>query len=243
MSIRRHFAVAGSAWLLAVGGIGAARALEFSTVVIDAGHGGNDQGTSWAGVKESQLTLQVAERVEALLKKKGLKTEMTRRSDIFLPPDGRIEVANRQQESSIFVSIHFNSSSSWIFRGVESFYGGPASMPLAREIQNRMAKELNTDNRGIKRRLDLRVLRLTKGPAVLLECGFLSHPVERVRSQSTAYQQTLAQAICDGIMAVHDEPRAKPMEWLDRDWPSWTDYTLLGWVRHGLNQLLRDRRP
>ena len=232
-SIRRSGAALLAAWLFAMGAGGAAHAVEFSTVVIDAGHGGNDNGASRDGVLESALTLKVAERLEEALKQKGLKTAMTRRSDVFIALGSRVEIANRY-EKSIFVSIHFNSHPSSVHRGVETYYGGPASLPLARAIQKRMVARLKTDNRGVKQRLDFKVLRETQSPAVLVECGFISHPVERRLSQTEVYQKALTEAIRDGIIEVHERPPGTFLR---------TYNALLGWVRHRVYQLERHFRP
>ena len=178
----------------------AAEAARFSTVVIDAGHGGQDKGAQRAGVRESRLTLQTAARLEKLLQKKGIKTVMTRRSDVFVSLDSRIAMANRQR-SAIFVSIHFNADTSSRYRGVETFFYGPAGRRLAQSIQGRLASRLKTEDRGAKGR-SLKVITGTACPAVLVECGFLSHPGERGRCSSAVYQQAAAQAICDGIMAT-----------------------------------------
>lgn len=226
-------AVTLAAWLMAMGAGPAAQAIEFHTVVVDAGHGGNDNGASRDGVRESQLTLKVAERLEALLKKEGLKTAMTRRSDVFIALGSRVEIANRYK-SSIFVSIHFNSHPSSIHRGVETYYAGPASLVLARSIQNKMVERLKTDNRGVKQRLDFKVLRETQSPAVLLECGFISNPVERRLSQTEVYQKALTEAIRDGIMAVHEQPPGIFLR---------TYNALLGWARHRVDELERYFRP
>lgn len=177
-----------------------AEAARFNTVVIDAGHGGKDKGAFRSGVRESHLTLQTAQRLEKLLKRKGLKTAMTRRSDVFVSLGSRVAIANRHR-AAVFVSIHFNACTDSRYRGVETFYAGPAGSKLARAIQTRLASRLKTQNRGVKQR-SFKVLRQTKCPAVLVECGFLSHGSERARCRSAAYQQTAAQAICDGIMAV-----------------------------------------
>lgn len=179
---------------------GAAYGARFTTVVIDAGHGGKDKGAFHGGVRESRLTLQTAQRLEVLLKRKGLKTAMTRRSDVFVSLARRVAIANRYR-SAVFVSIHFNGSRSPSYRGVETFYGSPAGAKLARAIQSRLATRLKTRNRGMKQRA-FKVLRQTRAPAVLVECGFLSNRGERARCRTGGYQQTAAQAICDGIMAA-----------------------------------------
>jgi N-acetylmuramoyl-L-alanine amidase len=176
------------------------QAARFSTVVIDPGHGGKDKGAYWGGVRESHLNLQVAQRLERLLKRKGMKTAMTRRSDVFVSLGSRVAVANRYR-SSVFVSIHFNACPDRRFRGVETFYAGPAGRKLAKSIQSRLAPRLKTSNRGVKHHA-YKVLRLTVSPAVLVECGFISNTAERGRCKTAGYQQTAAQAICDGIMAA-----------------------------------------
>ena len=158
---------------------GAAEAARFSTVVIDAGHGGKDKGAFRSGIRESHLTLATAQRLEKLLKRKGLRTVMTRRSDVFVSLGSRVAIANRYR-SAVFVSIHFNACLDTRYRGVETFYGGAASLKLAKAIQTRMAGRLKTRNRGVKTR-NFKVLRLTRCPAVLVECGFLSNAAERSR--------------------------------------------------------------
>jgi N-acetylmuramoyl-L-alanine amidase len=187
----------------------------------------------WGGVKESMLTLQVAERLEAELQKRGLKTAMTRRSDVFLALCERPEIANRYPRS-IFVSIHFNSHRSAIHRGVETYYGRLESLPLARAIQSRMVERLRAENRGVKQRLDFRVLRVTRGPAVLLECGFISNPIERRLARTEVYQNALVQSIADGIMAEHQQPPGIFLR---------TYHTLLGWARDRVDELQGDIRP
>lgn len=188
-------------WLvLVLMGAGFAEAAKYSTVVIDAGHGGSDKGAYWGGVRESHLNLAVAQRLERLLKKKGMKTVMTRRSDSFVSLDSRVGTANRYR-NSVFVSIHFNANRNTRFRGVETYCWGSSGATLAGAIQRRLPARLGTRNRGVKRQ-QFKVLMKTRMPAVLVECGFISNPAERGRCRSAAYQQTVAQGICDAIMAV-----------------------------------------
>src|SRR6478736_1807146 len=89
--------------------MGACRVGAFETVVIDPGHGGNDEGTQWRHVSEKELTLSVAQRVEKILREKHVQTVMTRYCDSFVSLDERAEVANRYPES-LLLSIHFNAS-------------------------------------------------------------------------------------------------------------------------------------
>src|SRR5207248_5396346 len=82
----------------------------FTTVVVDAGHGGKDNGAYRRyGPPEKMVALDVAQRLERKLHESQLKTVMTRSSDVFIPLDDRVSVEN-SQKNAIFVSIHFNDS-------------------------------------------------------------------------------------------------------------------------------------
>src|SRR5579862_2293471 len=82
---------------------------DLPTIIIDPGHGGKDDGASAHGLKEKDLTLDIALRVEQMLQTTGFPTILTRRSDRFVSLPDRVELANKQ-DHAIFVSIHFNQS-------------------------------------------------------------------------------------------------------------------------------------
>ncbi|MGB6221876.1 N-acetylmuramoyl-L-alanine amidase family protein [Haloferula sp.] len=185
--------------LILLGTCVAVDAARFSTVVIDPGHGGRDKGAYWGGVRESHLNLKVAQKLEGLLKKRGIRTVMTRRSDVFVSLGSRAAIANRYG-SSVFVSIHFNASTNRSIKGVETFYWGSRGRIIAGAIQRRLPSRVKTINRGIKRR-GFTVLVQTRSPAVLVECGFISNSSERGRCSTRWYQETAARAIYDGLMA------------------------------------------
>ncbi|MGK0184392.1 MAG: N-acetylmuramoyl-L-alanine amidase [Verrucomicrobiales bacterium] len=167
-------------------------------VVLDPGHGGRDNGTRWAGVREKDLNLDVAKRVERILRSKGVSTYLTRRSDYYLSLSTRATRANRYRDS-VYVSIHFNAANARSATGIETFYLSNNGRRLGYQIQNRLVSRLGTKNRGLKKR-GFAVLRKTRGPAVLVECGFLSNSWERARCKSSSYRQKVAQAIADGIV-------------------------------------------
>jgi N-acetylmuramoyl-L-alanine amidase len=82
----------------------------FSTVVVDAGHGGKDSGAfRRSGPPEKNVALDVAQRLEHKLRESQIKTVMTRDSDVFIPLNDRVAIENKQK-NAIFVSIHFNDS-------------------------------------------------------------------------------------------------------------------------------------
>ncbi len=184
-------------WL--VGLVGFSDAAKFSTVIIDAGHGGKDKGAYWGGMRESTLTLKVANQLESLLKKRGIRTVMTRRSDVFVSLGSRAAIANRYS-NAVFVSIHFNAHTNTSIKGVETYYWGNTGRIIAGAIQRRLPSRLNTTNRGIRRH-GYTVLVKTRCPAVLVECGYMSNSNERRRASTLWYQQTAARAIYDGLMA------------------------------------------
>ncbi len=92
-----------------------------STVVIDAGHGGRDPGTVHNGVREEDVTLDVALRLGRLLQDNGFRIVYTRKSDAFVSLPARSRRAN-ENRGDIFVSIHVNAHGSPEARGFETYY-------------------------------------------------------------------------------------------------------------------------
>lgn len=176
----------------------AAPAAGFNLIVIDPGHGGADRGTHWNGLSEKVLTLDVAKRVEAILRDEGVTTVMTRRSDRTVSLDDRALMANRFP-NSLLVSIHFNASTDTGISGYETFYRSNAGKRVAEIIQRSLAKSLPGRNRGITHN-DFAVLTRTKGVAVLIECGFISNKAEAARWGKASFRQKLAEAIARGVL-------------------------------------------
>lgn len=185
-----------------------AQARNVTRVIIDPGHGGKDKGAHRGRVYEKHLSLSVAKKVEALLKKKGMAVTMTRRSDRFVSLSRRAAIANRYR-NCVFVSIHFNAHKSNRYHGVESYYYGTEGSKLAAHIHLRMLSRLKIRNRDTRQRKDLAVLRRTRCPAVLVECGYISNAAERRRCSSSSYQYNCARAIADGIMSYKNFHRRK----------------------------------
>ena len=186
-------------------------------VYLDAGHGGYDPGASYFGISEKSLTLAIQSRVKAKLEAEGYQVVTTRTSDTYVDLTDRSRAANAS-ESDIFVSIHINASGSSAAQGIETYYYQPyAEYPsrinatyhanptrlsmsdtLANAIQSSLINATGAQNQGVKRQT-FAVLRETTSPAVLLELGFLSNPQEASRLNTSAYQETLANAIVAGI--------------------------------------------
>ncbi|MDH4065900.1 MAG: N-acetylmuramoyl-L-alanine amidase [Acidobacteriota bacterium] len=111
--------------------------LSVSRIVIDPGHGGRDPGASAHGIKESNLTLDVALRLERLLgNEPGIEVVLTRRSDVYVPLEERTAIANREA-ADLFLSIHANASRNTAAHGVETYYLSFASSPDAEAVAAR----------------------------------------------------------------------------------------------------------
>ncbi|MGJ8675997.1 MAG: N-acetylmuramoyl-L-alanine amidase [Akkermansiaceae bacterium] len=175
-------------------------ARKVSRVVIDPGHGGHDSGATRSSIYEKKLTLAVALKVEALLKKKGMPVTLTRRTDKFVSLNDRAAIANKYS-NAIFISIHFNASTSSSLRGVETYYFGGDGQKLAAHIHLRLLSNLKCRNGQTRQRKTLAVLNKTRCPAILVECGYISNPTERLKCMTSEYHEKCAQAIVDGIWA------------------------------------------
>jgi N-acetylmuramoyl-L-alanine amidase len=111
--------------------------LGVSRIVIDAGHGGHDPGASANGLTESELTLDIALRLQKLLAKQpGVDVVMTRGTDVFIPLEERTRIANREG-ADLFLSIHANASRNSKARGVETYFLNFATNPDAEAVAAR----------------------------------------------------------------------------------------------------------
>jgi N-acetylmuramoyl-L-alanine amidase len=166
--------------------------------VIDAGHGGFDRGgIAGQRVSEKMMNLDVAERLKSDLQAYGYRVVMTRDSDVFIPLGTRVAIAN-QYRDAIFVCVHFNATPRRSANGIETYFYSSQSLPLASAIHYYVNRVAPTPNRGVRRR-GFYVLRNTRIPSVLVECGFLTNPTEAEYAQSASYRQQLADAICRGV--------------------------------------------
>ena len=188
------------------------------TVVIDAGHGGEDGGASSAnGILEKDLNLQIADRLCDLLKSNGVNVVMTRTEDVLLYDKnadyiGRkkmLDLAARRKiaeetENCIFVSIHMNAYPLSQYHGLQVWYSpnNPQSQMLAESVRSMIAGTLQKENdRQCKRATSsIYLLHHLKMPAILVECGFLSNPEEAAVLANEDYQRTLARLLFLAIM-------------------------------------------
>src|SRR5437762_1636927 len=206
------------------------------TVVLDPGHGGHDKGAVCRYGSEKDFALDVARKLCALLRTKGLRVIMTREGDYFVPLDVRAQIANAAR-NSIFVSIHFNATNddpdatgfeifSFTPRGAPSTSDNAVtptslsmqagtvvdnqSLALSACIYHSLLGHIPEFDRGIKR-ARFAVLRLTRVPAVLIEGGFLTERGESRLIANKDWRGKLAAAISVGIenyraLAIKKQP-------------------------------------
>lgn len=197
----------------------------FSTVILDAGHGGHDKGAASPYELEKNFALDVSRRVRDELQSAGVRVFMTRNSDDFVELHDRAALANAKQ-NAIFVSIHFNASPNLSANGLEIFCVTPRGSPsteydellerdmiqeygneyelqsftLAHAIYHCMqGSKLTMFDRGVKR-ARFAVLRLTKMPSVLIEGGFLSNLGDARLVAGKDWRNRYAKAIATGIL-------------------------------------------
>src|SRR6478735_5446186 len=166
---------------------GTASAANFRTVIIDAGHGGHDNGGQWGRVYEKHLALDTAFRLEGKLKALGYSTVMTRRSDYFISLPQRVSTGNRYR-NAIFVSLHYNYTWKQDVSGLETFYSSSEGKRLADCVHNDLIRRTRTVDRKVKY-ARFYVIRNSALPAILVEGGFVSNSPERNRMKSAWFRE------------------------------------------------------
>jgi N-acetylmuramoyl-L-alanine amidase len=175
------------------------------TVVIDPGHGGKDPGaTSVLGYYEKDINLAVARKVAWLLEQKGLRVKMTRTDDYFVELEDRAAMANNIN-ADLFVSIHADSFPKSSRRGFTVYVANAASYSsrLAANDIVRSMSGTGLNSFGVDT-ANYHVLTGTRGPAVLVELGYLTNRREAALLSSGSFQNRLAEAIADGITDYFD---------------------------------------
>jgi N-acetylmuramoyl-L-alanine amidase len=177
----------------------------FRTVVLDPGHGGHDPGATQRGVQPEKIwTLDLALRLKSRLEQGGFSVVLTRQSDVFIPLENRVLISN-SQPNVVFVSLHFNSTPKRDIQGVETYYDTSRSAKLANKVQQSILQLPGVFDRRVKT-APYYVIRRNTNPAILIEGGFLSNPIESRRIASPSYRDALADQIYQGIVAYRGKP-------------------------------------
>ena len=207
------------------------------TICLDPGHGGKDTGNHTFWHSEKTYTLALASELRDQLQKAGFNVVLTRTKDTYVELSDRPALANRRG-ADLFVSLHFNATetgraevegpetycitpvgaSSTNARGEGNNYGPTManrfeqrSLLFAYQLERSLVQNLGVEDRGV-RRARFAVLRDAAMPAILIECGYMTHPVEGKKIYDAAYRRQMAQAIVKGILAYQKltSPPAPP---------------------------------
>lgn len=187
------------------------------TVVIDAGHGGEDGGAvSVSGQVESNINLQIALRLDQLFGLYGVNTVLLRTEDVSLHEDGAVTLREKkvsdlhrrveltqQVNGAVLISIHQNTYPGSSSHGAQVFYGAAdGSEALARRMKETLLCLADPENRREVSPVPEHVylMKHVTCPAVLVECGFLSNPQEEQKLLSDEYQIRLSAALCSAYL-------------------------------------------
>lgn len=187
------------------------------TIVVDAGHGGEDGGAVASdGVMEADINLRIALKLQNLLEQSGATVILTRsdenaiynldkktlrdkkNSDI----KNRVKIGNNSS-ADIFVSIHLNKIPQSEYYGWQTFFkdGSEEGKRLATCIQNNLNEAIQKENKRVPLKINnVYIIKHVEIPISIVECGFLSNPEEREQLEDNSYQNKLAWGIYNGVM-------------------------------------------
>lgn len=202
----------------------------FPTVIIDAGHGGEDGGAVGEdGTLEKHLNLSIAFEIDEMLRSMGVNTRLTRTEDVLLydrnsnynghkkaqDAAARIAIAE-EYDDAIFISIHMNSFPQKKYHGLQVYYSelSSESSGIAKEIQALTVKNLQPDNKRQIKPIgkNVYIMNKIKHPAVLVECGFLSNPEECALLTDKEYQSKLSLVISGAVLNYFESMQNNPTE-------------------------------
>lgn len=174
---------------------------ESTVIILDAGHGGYDDGTFHGEGKEKEINLLVVQQMQTLLEQNGVTVILTREDDEFVSLENRVNIAN-ESTADLFVSIHCNYYDKDIsIKGLECYYmeNAASGKQYAESIIDNMQKRGNIVVRNAKPE-DYYVLKYTEIPAVLIELGYLSNSEECLSLTTADYQKKLAEELVECIL-------------------------------------------
>lgn len=169
------------------------------TIVVDAGHGGNDKGTIGArGTYEKTITLKTADLLANKLKAAGANVYLTRSTDSYVSLQNRVWSA-LQMDADAFISLHYDASLDSSINGFTTYYQHQNQRALTEKINDGLASTVNLKNRGVQP-ADFYVLRENPGNAVLIELGFLSNVLEEGAIVNHSFREQASYGIYKGIL-------------------------------------------
>jgi len=170
-------------------------------IVIDPGHGGSDPGAVGYGLREKDLTLDIAAKTCDALRSYVADVYMTRDTDVDMEPAQRAALANRLG-AAYCLSIHINAGGGTGFESFVHVNAGDRSLALGDIIHRRVSSFYNSSgfmDRG-RKNANFAILRLTQMPALLLENLFVDTARDAIKLAVPAFRQQIANAIAAGLV-------------------------------------------
>lgn len=192
-------------------------------LIIDAGHGGVDGGAvTKNGTVESHINLAIALRMDAVLRLFGVNATLLRSEDVSLH-DPACDTIREQKVSDLrnrvsmiesvsgvtVISIHQNTFPDPRYSGAQVFYReAEGSLPLAALVRENLKSQINPENNRELKQVPETVYIMKKitCPAIIVECGFLSNPMEETALRSAAYQTKLATVLAGSWLQYSEVP-------------------------------------
>jgi len=181
-------------------------------IVVDAGHGGSDDGAVYNGLKEKDFALDLALLLKERLEAKDYDVFLTRDSDDLtgqydvnnnnrINPTERVQLIN-SYNADLVISLHLNSyATDPSVNGLEILYGDNSelSKELADTLITPVISACGTKNRGVKHRPDVLILQESAVPIVLIETGFITNQTDTANLQDFIYKHQMIQGIIEGV--------------------------------------------
>lgn len=184
---------------------------DYDLVVIDAGHGGSEPGAIYNKIMEKDINLDIALRVNEILKSRGIKTYMIRETDTYVGLYERAGIANLLN-AKLFLSIHNNAMDDRSFNGTMTLYSIKNSedkrfnsLDFSKIIHRNLLEDLKTRDRDVRKRDDLVVLRLTKMPSAMAEIAFMTNKADMDRLLTEEFKQKAADSLANSIIETLSE--------------------------------------
>ena len=174
------------------------------TIVVDAGHGGNEKGAiGCLGDEEKDINLKIALELQAILQQKGVNVLMTRECDGNVSLEDRVAFA-RNNNANIFVSIHLNSIGDIPIninknRGTSVYYYNDNSKDLAKILESSISRNSKT-NKDKVRKGNFAVIRPADYIGVLVEAAYMTNPKDSMLYRTPDFASNVAKGIADGIL-------------------------------------------
>jgi N-acetylmuramoyl-L-alanine amidase len=190
------------------------------TVILDAGHGGEDGGAVANGITEKDINLSITNKLAEVLRLNGFRVILTRNTDKMINTEGdtlrarklsdmknRLNLFN-SSEKNVVISIHQNKFPVEKYQGAQVFYSinNPNSRKLALSLRENIRTLIQPYNeREIKPAgREIYLLDNAETPAVIIECGFLSNPKEAEKLSNSDYQDKLVFAFMSGFLDFYN---------------------------------------